>query len=314
MLTINPKEVGNQESFKYLVGAVSPRPIAFVSTISKDGINNLSPFSFFNVFGFNPPILAFSPSRRGRDNTLKDTYNNLKETGECVVHIVNYNMVEKMNYASAEFDSDVDEFEKSGFTPIKSEFVKPKRVKESPVHFECKVYNIIEVGGKAGSGNLVICEIINIHVNENILDEKGGIDPFKLDAIARNGGNWYTRANGNALFEVPKPTDIGIGYDKLPNYIKDSDFLTANDIGLLIGYSEIPSSYNAKEYINQLTKNEFNKVSFEFYERSNNFKSMMELLIDEQININYFNRVVKIALSQRNVEFAWNVLVYMEKK
>jgi len=314
MLNINPQEVGNQESFKYLVGAVSPRPIAFVSTISKDGINNLSPFSFFNIFGSNPPVLVFSPSRRGRDNTLKDTYHNLKETNECVVHIVSYDMIEKMNYASAEFDSDVDEFEKSGFTPIDSKLVKAKRVKESPVHLECKVLEILEIGGKAGSGNLVVCEIINIHVNENVLDEKGHIDPFKLDTIGRNGGNWYTRANGNALFELAKPTGIGIGYDKLPEYIKESDYLTANDIGKLISHIEIPSIDNANKYINQLTKKEFNKVNFEFYERQNDCESMLELLLNEKVNINYFNRVVKVALSQRQVEIAWNVLVYLEGK
>ncbi len=314
MLNINPQEVGNQESFKYLVGAVSPRPIAFVSTISKDGINNLSPFSFFNIFGSNPPVLVFSPSRRGRDNTLKDTYHNLKETNECVVHIVSYDMIEKMNYASSEFDSDVDEFEKSGFTPIDSKLVKAKRVKESPVHLECKVLEILEIGGKAGSGNLVVCEIINIHVNENVLDEKGHIDPFKLDTIGRNGGNWYTRANGNALFELAKPTGIGIGYDKLPEYIKESDYLTANDIGKLISHIEIPSIDNANKYINQLTKKEFNKVNFEFYERQNDCESMLELLLNEKVNINYFNRVVKVALSQRQVEIAWNVLVYLEGK
>jgi flavin reductase (DIM6/NTAB) family NADH-FMN oxidoreductase RutF len=314
MLNINPQEVGNQESFKYLVGAVSPRPIAFVSTISKDGINNLSPFSFFNIFGSNPPVLVFSPSRRGRDNTLKDTYHNLKETNECVVHIVSYDMIEKMNYASSEFDSDVDEFEKSGFTPIDSKLVKAKRVKESPVHLECKVLEILEIGGKAGSGNLVVCEIINIHVNENVLDEKGHIDPFKLDTIGRNGGNWYTRANGNALFELAKPTGIGIGYDKLPEYIKESDYLTANDIGKLISHNEIPSIDNANKYINQLTKKEFNKVNFEFYERQNDCESMLELLLNEKVNINYFNRVVKVALSQRQVEIAWNVLVYLEGK
>lgn len=314
MIRVNPSEVGNQESFKYLAGAVTPRPIAFVSTISKNGINNLSPFSFFNVFGANPPILAFSPARRGRDNTTKDTYSNLLETRQCVIQIVTHSMVEQMNQSSADYDSDIDEFQKSGFTPIDSEIVLPKRVSESPVHFECELYDMIEVGGKAGSANIAICEIKLIHVREDILDVKGNIDPFKLDAIGRNGGNWYTRANGDAMFEVPKPNHLGIGYDKLPSYVRDSDFLTANDIGLLISHTEIPSIENAKVYIKQFTKKDFDKVSFEFYERLNDFESMIKLLIDENVNINYFNRVIKAALSQRNVEFAWNVLVYMENK
>lgn len=313
MLNIKPSEVGNQVSFKYLVGAVTPRPIAFVSTVSKDGVNNLSPFSFFNVFGSNPPILVFSPSRRGRDNTLKDTYHNLKETKECVVHIVNYGMVEQMNFSSAEFEADVDEFVKSGFTPIESEMVKAKRVKESPVHFECKVYDILEIGGQAGSGNLVICEVVNIHINEAILNNNGNIDPFKLDAIGRNGGNWYTRANGNAMFEVPKPNSVGIGYDNLPNYILESENLSANDIGLLIGADNLPSIDDSMKYINELTKKEFNKVNFEFYERNDEYDKMMELLIDEDISYKWYERVAKIALKKRDVVFAWNVLVYSQR-
>lgn len=314
MLNIKPSEVGNQVSFKYLVGAVTPRPIAFVSTVSKDGVNNLSPFSFFNVFGSNPPVLVFSPSRRGKDNTLKDTYHNLKDTKECVVHIVNYGMVEQMNYSSAEFEADVDEFVKSGFTPIDSEMVKAKRVKESPVHFECKVLDILEIGGKAGSGNLVVCEVINIHISEAILNDKGNIDPFKLDAIGRNGGNWYTRSNGNAMFEVAKPEGIGIGYDNLPKFVLDSEHLSANDIGLLIGYDSIPSTEDSIRYFSDLTFKEFNKVNFEFFERNGEYHKMMELMSGGDVNYRLFERIVKVALNKRDVEFAWNVLVYSQKE
>lgn len=313
MININPKEVGNQVSFKFLVDSITPRPIAFVSTISKDGVNNLSPFSFFNCFGSNPPILVFSPSRRGRDNTLKDTYHNLKETGECVVHIVNYNMVEKVSYASSEFDSDVDEFIKAGFTPIDSELVKPKRVKESPVHFECKVYDILEIGGKAGSGNLVICEVINIHVNEAILNENGNIDPFKLDSVGRNGANWYTRANGSAIFELPKPTGIGIGYENLPEFILKSEVFSANDLGVLIGYKLIPSIDNSLSYFNDLIEIEFDIVSFEIFERNFEFNKMAQMLVNKEIDYKYYERAAKVSLNQRNAEFAWNILIYSQR-
>lgn len=317
MLRVNPSEVGNQESFKYLVGAVTPRPIAFVSTISKDGINNLSPFSFFNVFGSNPPVLAFSPARRGRDNTTKDTYSNLKETRQCVVHIVSYSMVEQMNQSSAEYDSDVDEFIKSGFTPIDSEFVKAKRVKESPVHFECELYDIVEVGGKAGSANLAICEIKMIHVREDILDEKGLIDPFKLDAIGRNGGNWYTRANGDALFQVEKPNSLGVGYDKLPDYILNSNIYTANNLGQFSSFSHIPSYDDAKIYFNDFKAIESSKEGYEVYKRvgdyKNAFKCLLYLHKNNILSKVKFEEVGKIALEKKDVEFAWNLAVISNK-
>ena len=311
MLKIDPKEIGNQASFKYLVDSITPRPIAFVSTISKDGINNLSPFSFFNAFGSNPPILAFSPSRRGRDNTLKHTYFNLKETGECVVHIVTYDMVEKVSYSSSEFDEEIDEFVKAGFTPVKSELVKPMRVKESPVHFECKVYDILEIGGKAGSGNLVICEVIYIHVNEAILNEKGNIDPFRLDAVGRNGANWYTRANGDAIFELPKPTGIGIGYENLPAKIINSERFSANDLGCLISYTHIPTLDDAIAYFKYLTPKEFNIESFEIFERIGNYSEMMQMLLTlNSAKFMLFERVAKVALRKRDNEFAWNAIIY----
>jgi len=205
MKSIVPGEIPVHDLFTLLLGAVAPRPIAFVSTIDKEGRPNLSPFSFFNVFGANPPVAIFSPSRRGRDNTVKHTYENVKEVPEAVINLVNYAMVEKVNYASSDFPKGVDEFIEAGFTHVPSEKVRPFRVKESPVQMECKVLQVIETGSGPSAGNLVICEIVHIHINESILDEKGRIDPRKADWVARMGGDWYCRASGDALFELPKP-------------------------------------------------------------------------------------------------------------
>ena len=186
----DPKSIKTPELHGILLGAIAPRPIAFASTIDKEGNVNLSPFSFFNVFGSNPPTLIFSPARRGRDNTTKHSYENVKEVAEVVINIANYPMVEQMSLASTEYDKGVNEFVKAGFTEAKSTKVKPPRVAESPVAFECKVKQIIETGEDGGAGNLIICEVIHIHLNEAILDENGKIDPFKLDPIGRVGGNW----------------------------------------------------------------------------------------------------------------------------
>ena len=186
-------------------GAIGPRPIAFASTIDKEGNPNLAPFSFFNTFGTNPPILIFSPARRGKDNTTKDTYENVKEIAEVVINVVNFEMVDQVNDDSAEFPKGVNEFEKVGFTMQKSDLIRPFRVQESPVQFECKVLQVIETGTMHGAGNLVICEILKMHVNPDILDESGNIDPHKIDLVGRLGGNYYVRASGNAIFEVKKP-------------------------------------------------------------------------------------------------------------
>lgn len=313
MLTIDPKEAGNKESFKYLVGAVGPRPIAFVSTISEDGINNLSPFSFFNCFGSNPPVLAFSPSRRGRDNTVKDTYNNLLATKECVIHVVTYSIVEQMNLSSTEFPSDVDEFPKSGFTPLDSDLVKAKRVKESPVHFECKLMQMVELGGQAGSGNLAICEVVKIHINEAVINEKGGIDPFKLDLVGRNGGNWYTRANGEALFELPKPDGIGVGYDSLPDFIKNSKILTGNNLGSLSLIHEIPSDFDVNSFINAIEKNGQGMVEFNIYEDDLDHENMLATALSINENYSLLERTAKIAIENNEREFAWKTLLYSSK-
>ena len=204
MITINPKEVSPAKVQGYLQAAVAPRPIAFASTISEDGLPNLSPFSFFNIFSSNPPILVFSPARRVRNNTIKHTLINCQNTREVVINVVNYDIVEQMSLSSTEYPDGVNEFEKSGLTMLQSDLVKPFRVAESPVQFECKVNDIIALGDGGGAGNLVICEVVKIHVDEAILDENGVIDPYKIDLVARCGGNWYTRAK-EGFFEIEKP-------------------------------------------------------------------------------------------------------------
>ncbi len=254
MLTIDPKDVSVPKMHGYLLGAVSPRPIAFASTIDKQGNINLSPFSFFNCFGANPPILIFSPARRGRDNTTKHTYENVLEVDEVVINMVNYSMVEQMSLASTEYPKGVNEFEKSGFTAVSSEKIKPPRVAEAPVAFECKVIEVKPLGGKAGSGNLVICEVLLMHINDQILDTEQRIDPFKLDAVARLGGNWYSRVQGDAIFEIPKPlTTLGIGVDHIPSEIRNSHILSGNDLGRLGNVESLPNKEQIDSFITTLS-------------------------------------------------------------
>ncbi|MFN9501846.1 MAG: flavin reductase family protein, partial [Chryseotalea sp.] len=218
---IDPKEVTTGVLHSYLLGAIAPRPIAFASTIDKEGKVNLSPFSFFNVFGANPPILIFSPARRGRDNTVKHSYENVLEVPEVTINIVDYAMVQQMSLASTEYPKGVNEFVKAGLTEIASEKVKPPRVADAPASFECKVLQVIPTGIEGGAGNLIICEVVLVHIANRVLDANGKIDPFKLDAVARMGGDWYCRAKGDALFTVPKPLEkIGIGIDQLPDEIR----------------------------------------------------------------------------------------------
>ncbi len=242
MLTINPKEVGTAKTHAYLLGAVTPRPIALASTVDKDGNVNLSPFSFFNCFGANPPLLIFSPARRGRDNTTKHTYENLREVPEVVINIVNYDMVQQVSLASTEYPRGVNEFLKAGFTEAPSQLVKPPRVAESPISMECKVLQIISTGDQGAAGNLVICEVMLFHIKEEILDENGRIDPYKLDAVARLGGDYYARVQGDSIFKVPKPLDrLGIGIDRIPERIRLSRILTGNDLGMLGNVEVLPS-------------------------------------------------------------------------
>ena len=240
-MRIVPGEIKTGELHSYLLGAVAPRPICFASTLDKDGKPNLSPFSFFNVFGSNPTTLVFSPSRKVRDNTLKHTLLNIYETKEVVINVVNYAMVQQMSLSSCEYPKGVDEFEKSGFTKLPSEKVKAFRVAESPVQMECKVRDIIETGTEGGAGNLIICEVLVMHINDNILNEKKQIDPHKIDLVARMGGDFYCRASGTAVFEVAKPnTQLGIGVDALPESIRNSNILTGNNLGQLANVNEMP--------------------------------------------------------------------------
>lgn len=249
MKTIDPSELPVRKVHGYLLGAVGPRPIAFASTMDDDGVPNLAPFSFFNVFSANPPIMIFSPARRGSDNTTKDTLHNAKATKEVVINVVTYSMVQQMSLASTDYPSDINEFEKSGFTPVVSEVVKPFRVGESPVQFECKVRDIVEFSDQPGSGNLIICEVLRIHIADDVLDENDRIDQHKIDLVARMGGNWYCRANESSMFEVAKPIGrMGIGVDGLPDSIRRSSVLTGNDLGMLGNSEHIPDETSVNEY------------------------------------------------------------------
>ncbi|MCA6435156.1 MAG: flavin reductase family protein [Bacteroidota bacterium] len=242
MLSINPKELTVQVVQKYLQNAIAPRPICFASTISKSGEVNLAPFSFFNIFSSNPPIAVFSPAYSGRTGAPKDTLLNVLEVPECVINVVNYNMVYQMSLASSPFAKGINEFEKAGFTQVPSDLIQPPRVKESPVQFECKVIEVKELGKQGGAGNLIICEIIKIHIDESVLKADKQIDTHKIDLVARMGDNWYCRASGAALFEVEKPiTSIGIGYDAIPVNIKNSSILTGNNLGLLGSVEQLPT-------------------------------------------------------------------------
>ncbi len=251
MLHYEPKDLTVPEVHRLLLGGVAPRPIALVSTLSEDGINNLSPFSFFNAFGSNPPVVAFSPSRRGRDGTLKDTYNNLIKSGECVIQSVTYDMVEQINLASAEYSPDVDEFIKSGLTPIDSDLVKPKRVKESPFQMECLLRDMKSYGDKGSAANIAICEVIKFHIDEDIFAD-GIIHPDLIDLVSRMSGDFYSRASGESLFTIQKPLQKKcIGYEGLPEHIKNSEVYTANNLAKLANRENLPSGSEIKEFIMQ---------------------------------------------------------------
>ena len=292
MLSLDPKELPQPKLHQYLLGAIGPRPIAFASTIDDQGRPNLAPYSFFNVFSSNPPILIFSPARRGRDNTTKHTLENALSHRECVINIVNYDMVEQMSLASTEYPLGVSEFEKTGLTPIASDVVKPFRVKEAPVQFECKINDVVALGTQGGAGNLVICEVVRIHVAESILDEEGRISPIKIDQVARMGGHWYTRAN-KGLFQLPQPmTQIGIGFDALPTDIKTSRILTGNELAQLAGVESIPNETEVNEY--KLT--ELADLFMEFEGRAAELEVQLHTLAKE-------------LLQQKKVVEAWMTLL-----
>lgn len=242
LLTLDATRLSNREIHPFLVSAVAPRPIAFASTIDADGNKNLSPFSYFNLFSSNPPILVFSPVRSGRDNTTKDTYNNVKAVPEVCINVVNYPIVEQMSLSSTAYDKGVNEFEKSGLSELPSETIRPPRVKEAPISFECTVDEVKELGNEGGAGSLVICRILRVHIDRKYLDEEGHLDSTKLDLVGRMGESWYCRASGDALFEIPKPVrSKGIGVDRLPESIRKSTVLSANNLGRLGNADELPA-------------------------------------------------------------------------
>jgi len=301
MRHIEPKNVPVLEVFSYLLGGVVPRPIALVSTLSSEGIPNLSPFSFFNAFGANPPVIAFAPSRRGRDASMKDTYHNLMATRECVIQAVTHAMVQQVNLASTEYPPNVDEFIKSGLTPVPSDIVKPFRVSESPFQMECKMLQMIHTGSGPSSGNLAVCEVLKFHIAEFIF-ENGIIQPNKIDLVARMGADFYCRASGEAVFVVQKPGDkIGIGYDQLPSYIKESTILSANNLGQLGNIESIPSDDEVDKLVTDLERNNLNSLK--------DYEKMLVAALSSHDKNNKIEQAIKLALEQDDLEFASKAVV-----
>jgi flavin reductase (DIM6/NTAB) family NADH-FMN oxidoreductase RutF len=254
MISFNPKDLSTQKLLSYLLSAGAPRPIAFASTLDKDGHPNLSPFSFFNVFSANPPILIFSPSLRVRDNSTKHTLENAESVHEVVINVVNYDIVQQASLSSTEYAKGVNEFEKAGLTMLKSDMVKPFRVAESPIQFECKVNDIIKLGAEGGAGNLIICEIVKFHISKEVLDENQAIIQEKLDLVASAGGNYYNRAN-KGFFEIPKPSQtLGIGVDAMPDQVRNSMILTGNDLGMLGNIEQLPTNQEIGKFIKNVSE------------------------------------------------------------
>lgn len=288
MISIDAKSLTAMQIQGYLQGAVAPRPIAFASTIDANGVSNLSPFSFFNVFSSNPPIVVFSPARRVRDNSVKHTLINCEQTKEVVINIVNYAIVQQMSLSSTEYGNGIDEFVKSGLTPIASDVVKPFRVKESPVQLECVVNQIIALGTEGGAGNLIICEVVKIHIDEAVLDATGAIDPEKIDLVARMGANWYSRAK-EGLFEVEKPlASLGVGVDAVPESIKNSAVFDGNDLGKLGNVQALPNQEEIDTFVNQ------NIV----------VKGVLSSTDEEKVH-----RKAKEYLDNNEIEMAWKTLL-----
>ena len=284
-MTIDPKEIPLQKLVGYLQGSVAPRPIAFVSSINKQGAVNLSPFSFFNLFSMNPPILVFSPSRRVRDNTEKHTLENVREVPEVTINMVSYSMVEQTSLASCEYARGVNEFVKAGFTEVASKTVKPPRVGESPISFECVVKQVVPLGEQGGAGNLVICEVVLAHFKDEIFDADRRINPWKVDAVARMGNDYYCRAQGENIFEVPKPNvKLGIGFDQLPGAVRNSTILSGNDLGRLANIEKLPDASEVDE-----------------------FRKQSPLRLDQSENNRH--QLAKEALAAGDVVKAWKILL-----
>ncbi|MGS2762390.1 flavin reductase family protein [Sinomicrobium sp. M5D2P9] len=291
MYSIEPKDVSTAKFHGLLLGAVAPRPIAFASTVDAEGNPNLSPFSFFNVFGSNPPVLIFSPSRRVRDNTTKHTLENAWATEEVVINVVNYAMVQQASLSSTEYPEGVNEFVKAGLTMLPSDLVKPFRVAESPAQFECRVKEIVELGKEGGAGNLIICEVLKMHVHEAVMNDEGQIDQHKIDLVARAGGNYYSRAR-DGFFEIPKPlATLGIGVDQVPETIRKSKVLTGNDLGMLGNVEQLPSTEEIEDFVRDsveikglLSSDDENKIhkKAQKYLKENDVQSAWKLLLAER--------------------------------
>ncbi|WP_066758602.1 flavin reductase family protein [Crocinitomix algicola] len=293
MVTFDPKELPIPKIHGLLLGAIGPRPIAFASTVDEQGVPNLAPFSFFNVFSANPPIMVFSPARSGRTNETKDTYKNVKVIPEVVINVVNHSIVHQMSLASSPYKPEEDEFDKAGFTKLKSDLIRPFRVAESPVQFECQVIEVKELGDQGGAGNLVICEVVKIHVREDLLTEDGKIDQKKIDLVSRMGGNWYCRADDNSMFEIVKPiTTCGIGFENIPSDIKNSKILTGNDLGQLGGIEELPNETDVNEY--------------KLVELSDIF---VELEDEQAVLEETLHKMAKKLLTENKLEEAWKTLL-----
>jgi len=284
MLSIDPKEIPTAKLHGYLLGAVAPRPIAFASTVDAEGNPNLSPYSFFNVFSSNPPIMIFSPARRVRNNTIKHTLENALATKEVVINVVNHAIVQQMSLSSTEYAAGVNEFEKAGLTMLPSEKVKPFRVAESPAQFECKVKEVIHLGDEGGAGNLIICEVVQIHIHDEVLNDRGTIDHYKIDLVARAGGSFYSRAR-DGFFEIPKPiATLGIGVDQIPADIRTSTILTGNDLGILGNVEQLPTAKDIQE-----------------------FTQTTEITISETPEINH--KAAQEFLAKGDVMTAWKILL-----
>ncbi|MEW6772431.1 MAG: flavin reductase family protein [Bacteroidota bacterium] len=292
-MKVIPKDTATKDLHQYLLGSIAPRPIAFVSTIDKNGNINLAPFSFFNVFSAKPPIVVFSPAYSGKTGQSKNTLDNVKEHPECVINVVNYSIVNKMNLASSPYPKGVSEFEKAGFTPIESEIVKPPRVQESPVQMECKVQQIIELGKEGGAGNLVIAEVLLMHINDNVLDENKMIDPRKIDLVSRMNANWYCRANGDALFELKKlDSDIVVGMDAIPVFAKQSKIFTEGDLIKLASEKVLPTAEEVEVFKKNI-ENELKTLSDE------NYYANLCLLAKKAIENNHVYEAWKYLLIQK---------------
>lgn len=295
MLSITPGEIATGKLHAYMLASIAPRPICFASTVDKEGNVNLSPYSFFNAFGSNPTTLIFSPARRVRDNTIKHTLENVMETMEVCINVVNYDMVWQMSLASTEYEKGINEFEKAGFTELPSELIRAPRVKESPVQFECRVREVIETGTEGGAGNLVVCEILRMHINEAVLDEDQHIDQNKIQLVSRLGGNWYGKAFGDSLFEIEKPVrNKGIGVDAIPEHIRLSTVLTGNNLGQLGNVEALPSEAEIAE---------FAEDSLEYQNLKTRFALHAESLEYER------HLLAQRFLSLGDVQSAWKILL-----